>query len=437
MERLALDRLARPRFVIPCLALALALSACDDPEVEAQTLPQTQLLAAVMTPSEGPDTDEVAREIIHDGELAQRFGQGARASDGDSDSDDDSVEPEGLRPSWTLVGTTEAETHFADLDRGVLMFVGEQRFTIGEAGELVAAPRKAKSKHEVVGSWPDNAWTVRMRYEERAGIYMRMAKWKGNNRWVPQPIRDLPEDFVWAYEGKWHEFATAFWGSVGGRGGYLLALEDYDNERLLFRRVAGKNFAPVPLDWDDTRGSVQDIRELPSGRLLVFSEVRGESTFENKVVERAPCRRNCEVETLDLPSVVSDRSYGRMVVRGEDELSVELRNNELEISQQLLSRDADGWVVDASPVDEGDFRELAATANVGLLAVVGVGEREQLWQRDAAGAWTAIALPEGFDALTEGASLDLDVTRVDDETLWVAFNGPDSHAVYALPADLG
>lgn len=411
--------LALPTSLVLALPLAFAASACDTPGT---TQPHVSTHA---TASAQPQLKtDALRESLHSQKILQPT--------------EPEPAPEPVGPAWTLIQTTADATHFEPLDFGVLMNVGEQRFTLDEEGQLVEAPARAqKTKAMVVGSWPEDAWTVRMRFEERAGTYLRMAKWKGNRRWVPQPIKDPLEDTMWTDEGNWHEMMTEFWTTPGGRGGYLLAFEDYENEQLSFRRLGGENFAPVDLPWgEDAPGWARHIHETPSGLLLVFT-ANGEEDGTSHVVERPRCRTHCKVETVALPLDISERGIGQVLSRGEDSVSVGLRPGwDSDTSNQLLHRDARGWQLDNPPVEGGDFRDLAAGANEGLFAVVGKGEREQLWHRDAEGEWSAIDLPADptFAAMPANAALELSLTRVDDDTIWVAFNGPSTHLVYELPS---
>ena len=408
--------LALPTSLVLALPLAFAASACDTPGT---TQPH---VSTQETASAQPKLHtEQLRETVHTKVLEPSEPEPA---------------PEPTGPAWTLIQTTADATHFEPLNFGVLMNVGEQRFTLDEAGQLVEAPARAqKTKAMVVGSWPEDAWTVRMRFEERAGTYLRMAKWKGKRRWVPQPIKDMPEDFMWEDEGKWYELSTEFWGTPGGRGGYLLGFEDYDNETLSFRRLAGENFAPVDLPWgEDAPGWARHIHETPSGLLLVFT-ANGDS--ESYAVERPRCRTNCKPEAVELPVDLGERGIGMVLSRGEDSVTMGLRPDwGSKTTTQLLHRDAAGWQLEDAPVEDGEFRDMAAGADEGLFAVIGSGERDQLWHRDAAGEWSAVELPDDptFAAMPTEAALELSVTRVDDHTIWVAFNGPDTHLVYALPS---
>lgn len=413
--------LALPTSLVLALPLAFAASACDTPGTT-QPHVSTHATASAQPQLQTERQTELLGESVHTTVLEPSAPAPAPAPSG---------------PAWTLIETTADATHFEPLSFGVLMNVGERRFTLDEQGQLVEAPARAQqTTARVVGSWPEDAWTVRMRFEERAGTYLRMAKWKGNRRWVPQPIEDMPEDSMWEDEGKWYEMSTEFWSTPGGRGGYLLGFEDYEQERLSFRRLAGQNFAPVDLPWgEDAPGWPRHIHETPSGLLLVFT-VNGEDE-RSHVVERPRCRTHCKVETIALPVDLDERGIGELLSRGEDSVTMGLRADwNSDASTQLLHRDAAGWRVEGAPIEGGEFRDLAAGADEGLFAVIGSGEREQLWHRDRAGEWSSIELPEheAFAALPADAALELSLTRVDEATIWVAFNSSEAHLVYALPS---
>jgi hypothetical protein len=301
----------------------------------------------------------------------------------------------------------------------------EKHMVLADAGSLEPAPKRSFKRGEIRGSWPENAWTIQIRSEERAGVWLRVAKWRGNNRWVPQPIKNPPEG-LYADDKRWYEASSEWWGRPGGRGGYLLSVYDYENDRIAFKRVAGKNFSPVPLKWDDQKwGWVQDVYEHPSGRLFVFHEGPGSG---NKVLERAKCRKECEVEDRDLPEV--DGPFGTFVARGDDQLSVQIKNDwEHDAAKKLLHRDADGWKLETAPVADGEFRAMVAGTGGALVAVIGTARGEQLWRRGENTVWERVELPEGTEPKGPDA---LDLVRVDDQRMWLAINDEGEHAVYEL-----
>jgi len=343
------------------------------------------------------------------------------------------AEPEPELP-WARVASFDAPIDFAPLTTGVLLSAGDQTLTL-EGGELVEAPAKALKHGPPQGAWPDNAWTTKTRVEERAGLYLRMSKWKGNNRWVAQPIKDVPNDLMWEDDGRWYENYGEFWGHVGGRGGYLLAVYDWE-DTITFRRLAGKNFAPIDWTWDDesNANAPLDVFEAPSGRLFVFS--RDDDGTMN-VDERGFCRQNCKVERHELAKLEPGAYPKASVALDDEHLAVGFAKLDSGPSTKQLAIGGEGqWIVESAPVATKVFHAYTAGASGELFAVVGFGERgdgEQLWHRDREGEWTALALPEGVGE--DGARFEL--ARADADTLWVAVNDDEDHTIYALPVALG
>ena len=335
-------------------------------------------------------------------------------------------------PAWALITTSPEPIDFAPLDRGVVLTTGEQTLVLDE-GELIAAPAKALTRGMPRGSWPDNAWVTKIRSEERAGLYIRMSKWKGNKRWVPQPIKDTPES-LWEDGGKWYGSDGEFWANVGGRGGYLLATFDWDAEAITFRRLAGENFAPVDWAWDyEEDDTPYELVEAPSGRLFAFSRDREGSL---RVDERAFCRQRCKVERHELPKAARDAYPSRSVALDDDHIVLGLRlDYDSVAASRLLIGGMGEWSADAAPVADEGFHDFLPGAAGELFAVVGgveEGASQSLWHRDVAGEWELVELPEAVAA--EGTQLEL--ARVDEDTLWVAVNDAETHAVYALPVVL-
>ena len=220
-----------------------------------------------------------------------------------------------------------------------------------------------------------------------------------------------------------------------------MGLYDYDEERIIFRRLAGENFAPVDLAWDEAEdGRVRELYETPSGRLLVFVEGKD---GQLEVVERPRCRQACTQERVVLSAEFEDKPLGEYVARGEDLVSLGVRASwNADASTQLLHRDAKGWSLEDMPVEQGELRRMVAGSEGALFAVFGFpagkdAEDEQLWHRDGEGQWQALELPEALTApeRAEGIALDLDLARVDEQQIWVAANAGEAHAVYALPID--
>ena len=326
---------------------------------------------------------------------------------------------------WTAIETTSGATDFVDLDRGVLMRVGEDAFVL-EDGELVAAPAKALRRSEIRGVWPDDAWAVRTLIEERAGFQIQLSKWRGNTRWAAQPIASEDSDVIFETDSKWYEMGSDWWGRPGGRGGYLLGVHDYDADAIEFFRVAGKHYAPAPLAWpEELEGWPRDIYEAPSGRLFVFHS----NGDETGVIERARCRTHCKLERVELPDGLADHELREFVARPDDQLTASVSEGwDGDAPTKLLHRDRDGWSFEDAPLAGATIERMVAIGE-DLFVILVESEDAQLWRRGAEGAWAPVELPRGAAPAGEDG-LDLAVT--DAGNLWLAVNGAEQHAVYEL-----
>ncbi|HEY0133960.1 MAG TPA: hypothetical protein VGB85_07765 [Nannocystis sp.] len=338
---------------------------------------------------------------------------------------------EHLAPAWESAMKLDKPVALETLAGGVLLRVDGVPQELAPDGALVekrtvdVPTKQGTMRTDVEGVWPDDAWSIKVHYGDRAGSDVAFHKWRGGNRWVPQVSEGKK---LWDGE----ELAGYQWTP---RGGMLLVTQD--DGVASFMRLAGKHAAPQPMTFGS--GYVRDAFESAGGMVFLFvrpEEVDRQGSLEIlrscKPDEAPGCERSGGL-TLDV--VAPDRHHlGVMAARNRWSISVVVNrtiggpDGDHE-EHAIVHYETGGWKIEAVP-GNGDVRQMLAAPDGGLWIVTDP-KPQSLWHRSDAGKWVAVDLP----AELAGAQ-ELQVALRDPTHVWLAGNVGDVHAIHAAPAAL-
>jgi len=305
---------------------------------------------------------------------------------------------------WREVARPSEAVAFEVLIRGVLGKSTGGYWDVSEQGQLVLRPEIQAPNAKIIGTWPNNAWSIETRVKidprDRAddGVtQVRLMRLRGNRRWVPQEYN---------YEQRWEDDGQRI--VMAAKGGILV------EHRGTIERVAGNAEAP---EFGQTLGP----------NIVAFFETRkGRVYTVERVDDELLALRECEdLECADLSAVKFPSgarwAFTSPVPRQNNSISaVATLHEDGGDKAHVLHYEAGGWKLDALP---GAPMGLWPTKDGGLWTMVA----GSLLHRDPDGAWRSVELPDGASSVTAAM-------RGDFSELWIAATVGGSTVVYATHA---
>lgn len=326
-------------------------------------------------------------------------------------------------PGWQVVQEFDREVHLEPLDGGVVCRLGGVPHELGPDGALVEKPMidfplnpMFSSDEALLGVWPGDAWRVRERPQDREGSLLSFMRWRGGNRWVAQNTTEYDINDLAGY--RWSP-----------RSGILLT-EAFHEGAASFVRLAGKHPPPPEMPLLE-RDRVVDFYESAGGTLFVFVDPQRDEPGETLEILRScedatpGCERTSGV-TLYSPEKHNFRT-GAMAARQRRSISAAIFAEGYQVLDRsyLVHYETGGWKLESVPGDAKVTQLLPAPD--GGLWIAAHGGKTQLWHRSEAGKWAAVTMPERW---TGGVEL----ARRDDQSVWLAVNAGEHHAIYAAAA---
>lgn len=295
-----------------------------------------------------------------------------------------------------------------DVRAGVIGRAGEAWLHVDASGALVPVTFDRAPTPPILGSYPDDAWTIERRdralsKDEPTIHELRLMKLRERDRWVPQ-ARNSEQ---WWHPGTDDELEP----HASTHTGMLV----YPDSITSIDRIAGRTGAPT---LGLHRGRPFDFVETNKGKVYVMS-LDDDGRYAQTACEDEECVAKVVRKFPD-----GEWTLGRRVARGKFSVSVIASSGEDSYVLNNVGKD-DGWKLDLLPRGT-TLVGMWANAEGGLWTFDGAALR----CRDTDGNWHEIALPEQLTA--ESVAMSQDHTKV-----WLSGESNGRPAIFTTPATSG